>query len=102
MIRRYSWLQTRPTYRSSTLFGAPNVLRHFHDQSQLLTLIIDCHRVADVVARKAALRAESKLIQRRIFGGEIDTALEVVMIFKDWILGCNEPKNDMLAFRKKP
>src|SRR2546428_10804651 len=90
---------TTPPSSSFSFRDAPDLARHLHDAGELPGLIVDGDRVADVVAREAALRAEAELIERHVAAGLIDAAAQLVRRLQLRGLGRDETEHDGLGLR---
>src|SRR6185369_9306384 len=62
--------------------SAPNLLGRLDHQSQFIALCFHCDLVAVHGARKAALRRQRQLLDRRVLRGLGDAALECVLVFQ--------------------
>ena len=80
---------------------APDLARGFDDEPQLGDFFIEGQRVAVDRRRKAALRAEAKLIERHVLGGLVDPALQLVLVFERPALGGDRPSTTILPLGTK-
>src|SRR5215469_11123170 len=81
---RSSWLLCSPlpcdrATGAGLVPAAPHLTRGFDDEAQFGFLLLDRQSVAFDGRGKAALRAEAELLQRHVFGGLVDAALQVVL-----------------------
>src|SRR5215468_10531175 len=69
---------------------APHVARDADDEAQLGDLLFHTHGLAADAAGEAALRAQGKLLERRVAAGLVDAAFEVVGALERTALGGDE------------
>src|SRR3989442_15548962 len=86
-------------HRDQDLDIAPHVSRGFDDEAQLRRLRFDRDGISVDGARKAALRRQAHLLERRAPPGFRYAPLQVVLGLEPIELGADQAKNDALAFR---
>src|SRR6195256_6866555 len=78
---------------------APDLGRDLVDHAKLRPLLVFRQHVALLRRGEAALRRETKLLERREFPGLIDAALDRVLLLQRARLGGDEPEHhDLVAF----
>src|SRR5260370_40495554 len=77
--------------------SAPHLARGVDDEAQLGDLLGRGQRVALERRGEAALRAEAELLERDIFRGLLDAALERVLLLQRAVLGGDQAEHDHLA-----
>src|SRR5579884_1879089 len=80
--------------------AAPHQPRRVDYQRELAPLIVDGERIAHEVARKAALRAETELIERQMLRGRVDAPRERVARLEHRRLRGHEAEHDARARRR--
>ncbi len=79
----------------------PHLVRQFHDHAQLGPLLLLGEHIALFSGRKAALRRQTKLIKRYVFGRFVDAAIDLVLRLQLPALGGDKAKNHLLlVFRQ--
>src|SRR5215469_7197832 len=82
--------------------AAPHLTRSFDDEAQFGFLLLDRQSVAFDGRGKAALRAEAELVERHVFRGLVDAALQIVLAFERRPLAGDETQyNALVASRHK-
>src|SRR5207248_7355278 len=61
---------------------APDLAGGFDDEAELRLFLLDRERVALDCRGEAALRRQAELLERHVFGGFVDAALELVFAFE--------------------
>src|SRR5580700_7129632 len=67
-----------PTYAGAPAVFFPQLANHRDHEIELAALIVDRDEVAEGAGGEAALRAERQLLERRVAGGLVDAAQQVV------------------------
>src|ERR1700683_1961027 len=62
--------------------STPIFVRELHDHAQLRPLLLFGQDIAFFGRGEAALRRQAQLIERHVFGGLVDAALDVVFLFQ--------------------
>src|SRR5690242_2451086 len=75
---------------------APDLVRKLDDQAQLRPLLVLRQDVALDGRREAALRREAELVDRRMLGRCLDTALDLVLRLELSVLRRDETEHDLL------
>ena len=82
--------------------SAPDFAGGFDDEAQFCVLLLDRQRVAVDGRGKAALRAEAELVERDVFRGFVDPALQQVLAFELRSFACDEAEHHaFLTLRHK-
>src|SRR5262245_18498297 len=68
----------------------PDLLRGIDDHPQLRPLLLLAQHVAFLGGGKAALWREAQLLERGVFGGLVEPALDVVLLLEGAVLGGDE------------
>src|SRR4051812_34058679 len=93
-----------PSAKTNRAAGAslapPDLLGRLYDETQLGTLRLDSDVVAVHSAGETALRRQGELVERNVFGGGLDAALELVLVFHFAELGGHQAQHDRLALRQ--
>src|SRR5271156_625170 len=86
---------------NSALRARPNLLCDLDEPGDLDPLIRFGQIVAVRGGGKAALVAERALLQRDVMRGLVDTAFDLVLVFRRRALGAHQPEHDRDALRRE-
>src|SRR6516225_6409929 len=97
--RRVSALTRRPG--DDRALVSPDLPGDLDDRAQLRPLLALRQNISFFSRGKAALRREAKLIERNVFRGFVDAALDLVAAFERAGFAGDEPEHDRLVLRHK-
>ncbi len=81
---------------------SPNFLGNINYERELRPLLVFGQQIAFFGTRKAALRAETQLIEIDEFGSGFNPALDFVFGFELAGFGCDQSEHDLLSLGNQP